>query len=78
MSDKTHCDLCDTVIEPTVRRLTVKAGVWEGDRGVEEDTDSRDVCLPCVKQHPILGRLLINERLALELSLLDAIGREAR
>jgi hypothetical protein len=62
MSDKIHCDLCDAVIDPTVQRLTLLVGLWQGNEGVDEE-QHRDYCAACVEKDWFL-KALFAEQLA--------------
>ena len=57
MSDKTHCNLCDDVIDPTVQRLTLRVGLWTGDEGIDEER-GHDYCRECVAGNKFLKALL--------------------
>ena len=61
MSDKTHCDLCDQVIPPTVQHLTLLVGWWAGRDG-DDEQEPRDFCPACIAKEPLLARFF-NQRL---------------
>ena len=60
MSDKTHCNLCDDVIDPTVQRLTLRVGLWTGDEGIDEER-GHDYCRECVSGNKLLKALLFEQ-----------------
>lgn len=57
MSDKTHCDLCDVVIDADVERLTLKVGTAINNTFREEE-NAHDICPGCVGRFPLLAELL--------------------